>query len=256
MRVPAVGGRPPGGAVGQTGDVPPLDDALARLHRLAERDHALGEELGRLLDLAERTADVRARADEVVTAIGRLPAERTAGERARSAAEDRAVAARAALAEAVDARKAASRARRDRAQRLAEAEAGERAAREGLTDAEANAGRLEREAAALEARDAELRVRERELRELAAALAGEVAAARRVAGPEADGVPVDLADLDEWGVRARAALLVARGSVEGERERLVAEANAVGSAVLGEDVGALGVRQVIRRLERAAGPAA
>ncbi len=47
----------------------------------------------------------------------------------------------------------------------------------------------------------------------------------------------------------RSALLVARGSLEAERERIVVEANALGAAVLGESLGARSVALVRRRLE-------
>ena len=51
-------------------------------------------------------------------------------------------------------------------------------------------------------------------------------------------VPGDsLAEIDEWGARAHAALFVVRGGLEGEREKVVLEANALAAAALGEQAG-------------------
>ena len=55
----------------------------------------------------------------------------------------------------------------------------------------------------------------------------------------------------EWASRARAAILVARGGLETERERAVREANELAAAVLGEELGATRVSAVRERLERA-----
>ena len=62
-----------------------------------------------------------------------------------------------------------------------------------------------------------------------------------------------LADLDDWGSLVRSALFVARGTLEAERERVVLEANALGTSVLGEQLGTSSVALVRRRLEAAAG---
>ena len=65
-------------------------------------------------------------------------------------------------------------------------------------------------------------------------------------GPEAD-------DVEEWGARVRSALFVARGTLETERERIVVEANALGTAVLGETLGGSSVAVIRRRLEESLG---
>ena len=61
-----------------------------------------------------------------------------------------------------------------------------------------------------------------------------------------------LAELDDWGSRVRSALFVVRGTLEAERERVVVEANVLGTSVLGEELGATSVAIVRRRLEAAA----
>ena len=59
-----------------------------------------------------------------------------------------------------------------------------------------------------------------------------------------------LDELEEWGARAHAALFVVVGGLEGERERIVLEANALAAAALGEQTGAASVALVRRRLEQ------
>ena len=63
----------------------------------------------------------------------------------------------------------------------------------------------------------------------------------------------DLDDVEEWGARVRSALFVARGTLETERERIVVEANALGTAVLGETLGGSSVAVIRRRLEESLG---
>jgi len=58
-----------------------------------------------------------------------------------------------------------------------------------------------------------------------------------------------LDEIEEWGARAHAALFVVRGSLEGERERLVAEANGLAAVTLGDQGGAASVALVRRRIE-------
>ena len=124
-------------------------------------------------------------------------------------------------------------------------------AREAVTDA---AHRVER----LQAKRAELHDLEQALRAEADGLvveARDVAAALRQAPRLADagkGEPgTSLDEIDDWGGRARAALFVALGTLETERERIVAEANALAASLLGEDLGAASVALVRRRVEAA-----
>jgi hypothetical protein len=97
---------------------------------------------------------------------------------------------------------------------------------------------------------------ERALREEAPALARsatEIAAdlRGRPRVPEAAGrAPgTSLAELEDWGQLVRSVLLVARGTLETERDRIVAEANVLGASALGDDLGATSVALVRRRLE-------
>ncbi|HEY6053739.1 MAG TPA: hypothetical protein VIU86_07385, partial [Gaiellaceae bacterium] len=61
--------------------------------------------------------------------------------------------------------------------------------------------------------------------------------------------PSGLGGLIEWTTRARAALFVAVGGLESERERIVREANELGAAVLGDASVVTSVRLVRERIE-------
>ena len=58
-----------------------------------------------------------------------------------------------------------------------------------------------------------------------------------------------LADLAAWGDRVQAALLVVRGGLVAERERLLREAGELAAAALGEPLPGASVASVRRRLE-------
>lgn len=149
--------------------------------------------------------------------------------------------------------------------RLAELEAGrrrraaeiDRARRELETARESNAD-AEAEVQRLDAVEVALRSEQASLEEEAAAL---VAAADAIAadlhevnglaesGLRAPGATV--AELDEWGAGVRSALFVVRGTLEAQRERIIAEASALASYVLGEELGASSVAVVHRRIAEA-----
>jgi chromosome segregation ATPase len=222
---------------------------LAHARQLARRDEELAGELEIVRGLHERAAAIRARAREIEDGLERIPAELAELEALRQETESEIAGARTEL-EAAEARLAgletSRRAKPDEVDR-ARSEAG--TARERLADAGAQ---LER----LTARAEELRTEERALREGAEALpreAGRVADDIRGVARVAESARVDpgpaMEELEEWGARVRSALFVARGTLETERERVVNEANALGTAVLGESLGASSVAVVRRRLE-------
>jgi hypothetical protein len=107
------------------------------------------------------------------------------------------------------------------------------AERERAAGLEERAAAAERDGAALEA----------EARELGARLGDEVA-------PEPGAGPAGVA---EWGTEARAALLVSRSRLAAERDAVVRQAHELGAAVLGEDLPALGAREVVRHVESTLG---
>src|SRR5436853_214379 len=57
-------------------------------------------------------------------------------------------------------------------------------------------------------------------------------------------------DVEAWAARARGALLVLHGALAAERDAIVREANELGSALLGEALGAVSVANVRERLAR------
>lgn len=99
---------------------------------------------------------------------------------------------------------------------------------------------LEREAAAIE-RD--LPGLEEEGRGLAVRLSK---VPRAVVGSPAAGLAATI----EWTARVEAALFVARSGLEGERERVVRQANELGASAFGEPLVATSVSLVRERLER------
>jgi hypothetical protein len=90
------------------------------------------------------------------------------------------------------------------------------------------------------------------LEERSRAVSGRVAALARVSREGAEAPEPGLEGTIAWASRARAALWVVRSGLEGERERVVREANELGASVLGEPLAATSVATVRKRLERAA----
>ena len=219
-----------------------MDPRLDFARELERRDEAVAERLDALARLGAEIDRIRARATAIGEFFARLPAERDQAARAREDAESALHAARRAEYEAAaqveSARGDDERARAEGA--LAAARADVRAAEERRQRALDRGASLEQEADQLEA---EARDVERAAAEAAAALAD----APRVSAtaPPAEGLDEVLA----WGARAHAAVLVARGGLEGERERIVREANELASSVLGEPLYASNVASVRKRLE-------
>lgn len=225
----------------------------AHAAELERRDAAIAAELETIADLAERAGALRARAGEVRESLERIPLELDDIAARRRETELDAARARAEL-EAAEARLGElERSRRRRTDELERVRSEVATASQQLADAETRIARLA-------AREAELHDEERALGEEAPALArgaAEVAVelrrAARVTERAREDPGVALEDLEEWGAQVRSALFVARGTLETERERIVVEANALGTAVLGESLGASSVAVVRRRIEERLG---
>jgi hypothetical protein len=80
-------------------------------------------------------------------------------------------------------------------------------------------------------------------------VAREVAEVPRLSDSGRSAPGTSLAEIDEWGARAHAALFVVRGGLESEREKVVLEAHALAAAALGEQTAGASVALVRRRLE-------
>lgn len=219
--------------------------AADELHRL---DEAVAAEIAQLDELAAAAAALRARAGEVRGALLAIPSESAAVERSVEEARAREGQAHDELSQAEQRLAGLESSRRRRDDELAQARQAVTTARESLLDAR---HRVER----LLGRRLELRDQEQTLRGEAALL---VDRARDVANRIRDvprvmeagkGEPGDsLEALDAWGGAARAALFVARGTVENERERIVLEASSLAASVLGEAPAGASVALVRRRL--------
>jgi hypothetical protein len=214
-------------------------DPLAELQTLARRDAELRAESDRVRSVDMSVAALRSRAETLAAFLAGLPGRR-----------DRV---QAALAEAH-----ADVERRRRELRDAEDEL-ERA--RGEEDRELAAHARERAAdhlavalAAADRADAAREELEREAAEAPRELASLSAEAKLLAGPPA-GVPApstdDPAALLDWASRAHASLFVASGSLDAQRDRLVREANELGSMLLGEPTYGSTVEQVAARVEAA-----
>jgi chromosome segregation ATPase len=220
---------------------------LALAIELEQRDGVLSAELEAVDELAERIASVRGRAEELRVEAARHPQVRSTVVEALDAARD---AERAAGAELARAEAALERApRRAGAAERDQLEREHRRAREAVIDAAARVSRSEERLAGLDARAHALAALGEGLLVEAGVLAAELSALPRVGDQASSDEIASLEAVEDWGAHARAALFVARGTLGSERERLVLEANALGAAVLGDELGATSVSLVRRRIE-------
>ena len=227
-------------------------DALAHAAELERRDTEIANELAVVRDLEERVAAIRGRAGIVGEALERLPLERE--DLARRCVEaDEAVTAARMDVERTQSRVASLESgRRRRDDELDRGRKEAATSRDTLADALAVRGRIDERASGL-VEDERALVAEGEALAKAAELVAEgVRDVGRVTESAGRAPGTSLAELDDWGSRVRSALFVVRGTLEAERERVVVEANVLGTSVLGEELGATSVAIVRRRLEAAA----
>ncbi len=228
-------------------------DPLSYARELERKDEDVAARLDHALNVLRRVDDVRAETVRIKDALAALPLEIEHAEQAEREALERDVEARLEFADAARRLDEASRSRRGGGDAKALAVRLHARAQVAATDAAEALARLRQ-------RLAELARREHALRAEAGAVAVD---AERVALAVAD-VPRlsdsgrqepgrSLAEITDWTARAHAALFVVRGGLEGERERIVLEANGLAAAALGEYGGGLSVALVRRRLEEAAG---
>jgi len=209
--------------------------ALEEVRRLAAIDAELAARTDRLRELGDEVEAVRARAEATEAFFGGYPEaverRRTATAEARDDRARREAELAAARAELDAVRKEEERASAERAvrrseDRLAVAEA--RVAR--AAEAEAD---LEREAARLTAEIPELERR-------AAAVSSQLA--------DLPAAPSGPQELVEWASRARANLFVIARQLDAQRDRVIREANELGSMLLGEPLYGSTTAQVERRI--------
>jgi chromosome segregation ATPase len=222
---------------------------LADAAELERRDDAVAGELDTIHSLAERVGAVRARAQEVRAALDRLPLDREELGQRLNEAHAESARSRDELERAQSRVAALESSRRRREDELDRARKELATARDAERDSEARIARLGERGEELDAEECALDAEREQLVRAAADAAHELRANGRVTDAAGREPGSTLAELDDWGGHARSALFVARGTLESERERIVVEANALGSAVLGEPLGASSVALVRRRLE-------
>jgi hypothetical protein len=228
-----------------------VTDPRALLDELVRADEAHSRALRELDGLADETAALRRRAEELAALLASAPAER---ERlATELAEAEAVAAerRVALAEAEveldEAGRSADEERRAAARRF------HVRAKDALFMAEKGVGTASAARDGFEARVAAAKEETQGLEARAGAIAEALRGRPRLAAEA--GIPPrpGLAGISEWASVARAALLVARGGIAAERDGVIRQVSELGSAILGEPVAATSAALIARQVEAALG---
>lgn len=212
------------------------DRATEELRQLAAQDSELAARTARLAELDRATAAVRERAESIDAFFARYPDEDT---KRRSAANDARADVEHRRDELKDAEDTLERAKDDEARtyaRRAVARAVDHVAvaLTRLERAEAERAELEVDAAALPSEVTDLERR-------AAGIAAEVADVPQPGeGPRA---------LIDWSSHAHAELFVATRQLDAQRERIIREANELGTMLLGEPTYGSTAAQVLTRVE-------
>jgi chromosome segregation ATPase len=222
---------------------------LALAAELERRDEAVARELDTARLLAERAGAVRARAAEVREALKGVPGRLDELSHRRHEAQGEEADALAQLELAESRLAGLEAARRQRAEEIDRARSEVSTARDSLADARAHVERLRALESELHAEARSLAAEGDALARAAAEVATDIRAFERVTEAARREPGATLAELEDWGGQVRSALFVARGTLETERERIFVEANALGSSVLGETLGASSVGVVRRRIE-------
>jgi chromosome segregation ATPase len=226
-------------------------DLLSHARELERRDSTIARELEAVAAVAQRVSAVLERASEVRTALTALPGELDELTRRLGSAENEADAAKSALAQADDRVTALARSRRGKEDELDRAEREATTARQLLADAESEVVRSREHLEELRASEPRLREDAGTLVREAEGLGNELARLPRISETEILRPGESFEELEQWGLMARSALLVSRGTLEAERERLVVEANELAALVLGDSSAGSSVTLVRRRLEEA-----
>jgi hypothetical protein len=220
-----------------------VSDLVAYARELEAEDDGLAEAIAAVEELRGRAGELRARAVHAAGFLAALPEARAA---AAAALEDAQAGLERRVAETTEAE-----ARLERAEKEEAVLAARRAVvrtRDLATGAERKVDRLRAAAEALVAEawavEAALPELDRRAVDLAGRLAG-VPRAGEVGAPQPGP-----AGVEAWAARAEAALFVARGGLETERERVIRQANELAASVLGEPLAASRVSLVRERLER------
>jgi chromosome segregation ATPase len=228
-------------------------DHVAHAAELQDRDERIARDLELIAALADRAGVVRSRAAAVREGLARIPDELEAIAARRAAVESGAASARSELA-AAEARLAAlAGGRRTKPDEIDRARSEAATARQAVADAESELERLDGQVRELRSLQGGLLEEAAALPVEAARVAADLREAPRITESARAEPGADLDAIEEWGAQVRSALFVARGTLETERERIVVEANTLGTAVLGETLGGSSVAVIRRRVEERLG---
>jgi chromosome segregation ATPase len=222
-----------------------LDAAVA----LDERDTELAGQLEAVDELATSARRIHERALAVDAFLARVPGELAALELEQAEAQALRSAAESAVAEAEREVERLAGSQRAGDERRAHAERAVEHAREAAADAAARIERVGSQSARLVDEERAARAEGVSLGDEASATAKAVRATPRVSESGRTEPGGTLADLAAWGNRVQTALLVVRGGLVAERERLLREAGELAAAALGEPFPGASVASVRRRLE-------
>ncbi len=224
---------------------------LAHVGVLEERDLDTGARLADVRALVERVGDARARARETRDALAGIPPERIRLIEVEALAHAELVHARREEDQAQQRVGSLEGARRMRQDDLDQARRELARARDEVHDASARIERVTARATTLEEHERRVSAEADALVAEVAVLVDRLRVAPRVSIIGVETAPPGFAGIDEWSARARAALFVARGALETDRDRIVGEANALVEGVLGASPGVTSVALVRRRIEDA-----
>jgi chromosome segregation ATPase len=224
-------------------------DRLELARELDRRDVDVAARLDAVTAVLARVDEIRSRAIWVRGVLASMPEEIEHAERDERDARARAAELRAELDEADRRLREVAGSRRSTEDARVQAQRALSRATVAAGDAETSAERARARLEQLVRDEADAQAEGEGLAAGAREVAQAVAAIPRVSDSGRSMPGGSLDEIEEWGARAHAALFVVRGSLEGERERLVAEANGLAAVTLGDQGGAASVALVRRRIE-------
>jgi hypothetical protein len=218
---------------------------LTLLEDLELADAEKSAQVNELHEFLERVRTVRGTATGVQVTQADLPARRVRAEQSLDRARAEVEAARAALAEAQEALRLAGKGEERRAELF------EVRARDRLSVAERRVAEGETEVETVDEAGRQLDVIAAGLQADGEAIANALQSRPNIAKEAGLAPAPGLEALLTWAEAAQAALFVARGQAMAEHDAVVRQANELGSAALGEPLGAASVAVVVRRIESA-----
>ena len=192
-----------------------------------------------MADLLSQADEIRAAAASVGAGLEAIPGELAAIDVAERAARTSEHSERLELADAENRLAELQRSRRKSKEAIAEAERDVLRAREAVAESVARIDRALARRRALLEHEAVLRAEAEGLTVAARETAAAILEVPSVSSSGRSRPGAGLAEIEEWGGRAHAALFVVRGGLEAERERIVVEANVLAAAVLREPLGGI-----------------